>query len=132
MKKNAGVGARYLLGVILTIFGLNGFFNFLPPMPMSAEAGQFMGALAGTGYFLPFIKTVEVVCGILLLSGRFVPLVATILAPHVIHILLFHMFLAPSGLPVGVLLVALDLIVALSYWKSYEGVLQPNAKMIWK
>ena len=37
--------ARILLGLILVVFGLNGFLNFLSMGPMpTGLAGQFMGA----------------------------------------------------------------------------------------
>ena len=38
--------ARLLLGLMFTVFGLNGFLNFLPQPPVPAPAAQFLGALA--------------------------------------------------------------------------------------
>ncbi len=59
--------ARVLLGLILLVFGLNNFLQFLPMPEMSAEAGEFMGALAKAGYFFPIIAIVEIIIGVLLL-----------------------------------------------------------------
>src|SRR3954471_10336144 len=67
---------RVLMGLMFFVFGLNGFFNFIPPpaKPMPDGAMAFVGALMNTGYMLRLIKGTEVLVGILLLSNRFVPL----------------------------------------------------------
>lgn len=120
--------ARIVLGLIFFVFGLNGFFNFLPVPEMDPEAGAFMGALAATGYFFPFLKLTETLCGLLLLIGRFVPLALTVLAPVVLNIVLFHIFLAPSGSLIGILTLALLLFLAWAYRSSFRGVLDANAQ----
>ncbi|MDA8020035.1 MAG: DoxX family membrane protein [Thermoanaerobaculia bacterium] len=122
--------ARILLGLIFFVFGLNGFFNFLPPPELPQAAQEFFGALAATGYFLTFVKLTEVVCGLLLLIGRFVPLALTILAPVVLNIVLFHIFLAPApeGSALGFISLLLGIFVAWCYRDSFGGVLAANAK----
>ena len=80
--------SRILLGLIFFLFGLNGFFEFLPHTPPPAESEAFTAA-----YFFPFVKVIETICGALLLSNRLVPLATAISAPVVINILLFHLFL---------------------------------------
>jgi uncharacterized membrane protein YphA (DoxX/SURF4 family) len=99
--------ARYVLGTIFTVFGLNGFFGFLPMPPLEADAGAFMGALAATGYMFPLIKGSEVVAGLLLLSGRAVGFAGMLLAPIVANIVLFHAVLAPSGIALPLIIVGL-------------------------
>jgi uncharacterized membrane protein YphA (DoxX/SURF4 family) len=120
--------ARLLLGLFFTIFGLNGFLNFLPQPEMTGQAGEFLGALAATGYFFPFLKATETICGVLLLVGRFVPLALTVLAPVVLNILLFHGFLAPSGIVPGLVALVLGVYLAYAYRESFRGVLDANAK----
>jgi uncharacterized membrane protein YphA (DoxX/SURF4 family) len=77
--------ARLLLGLIFTIFGLNGFLHFIPTPPMSGPAGAFGGAMFATGYLFQLLKGTEVIAGVLLLSNRFVPLALAVLAPVVIN-----------------------------------------------
>ena len=122
--------ARILLGLIFFVFGLNGFFNFLPQPELPQEASDFFGALFATGYFFPFLKGTEVVCGLLLLIGRYVPLALTVLAPVVLNIVLFHVFLAPApdASAVGFLSLALGVFLAWCYRDSFRGVLAANAK----
>jgi putative oxidoreductase len=105
--------ARILMGLIFVIFGLNGFLNFIPTPPeMPEKLTAFTTGMLATGYFFPFLKGMEVLCGLLLLSGRFVPLALVVLAPIITQIFLVHLFLAPSGLPVALVLGGLEIYLA--------------------
>lgn len=109
---NAKTAVRLLLGAIFTLFGLNGFFHFLPAPPPEGAAAVFVGGLASSGYFFPLLKGFEVLAGVLLLSNRFVPLALTVLAPIVVNIVAFHAFLAPGGMAIGLLVSALGIYLA--------------------
>ena len=124
--KFAVIGARVLLGLIFVVFGLNGFFNFIHPPEMNDAAGAFMGALVGTGYFMIVVKLVEVVSGLMILTGRFLPLGLILLAPVSVHILLFHIFLDPAGLGMAIFIIVLQVFLAWAYRDSFSGVLQAN------
>src|SRR5438552_2879816 len=78
--------ARVFLGFVFTVFGLNGFLHFIPQPPMSGPPADFFMALFGTGYMVPLIMGTELVAGVLLLAGRFVPLALTLLAPVIVNI----------------------------------------------
>lgn len=119
--------ARLLLGLIFFVFGLNGFFHFIPQPPAPPAAAAFGGALAATGYMFPLIKGVEVATGVLLLAGRFVPLALTLLAPVVVNIVAFHLFLAPSGLALPVVIVALGVYLAWTYREVYAPLFVARA-----
>ncbi len=126
--KFAIIGARVLLGLIFVVFGLNGFLQFIPAPEMTESAGSLMGALVATGYFMMVVKAVEVLAGLMILTGRFLPLGLIILAPVSVHILLMHIFLDPAGLPIAMFIIAAQLFLAWSYRDSFSGVLQANAK----
>ena len=108
----AKTAARLVLGAIFTVFGLNGFLHFLPMPAPTGLAAVYMGGLAASGYMFPLIKGTEVVAGALLLGNRYVPLALTILAPVVVNILAFHLFLAPSGLVIPLVAAALGIYLA--------------------
>lgn len=127
-KQKLPIVARVLLGLIFVVMGLNGFFGFLPMPPMPVAAGEFMGALAATGYMMPLIKITEVVGGLMLLSGRYVPLGLTLLAPGIVNIVLFHVFLAPASLPLAILILALEIYLAYSYRDVFRPVLSATPK----
>jgi uncharacterized membrane protein YphA (DoxX/SURF4 family) len=111
--------ARLVLGSIFVLFGLNGFLHFLPQPPSPPAAAAFGGALAATGYMFPLIKGIEVLTGLLLLSGRFVPLALILLAPVVVNIVAFHLFLAPAGLALPFVVLALGLYLAWTERAAY-------------
>ncbi|HEY8089195.1 MAG TPA: DoxX family protein [Polyangiaceae bacterium] len=127
MKAKIVPAARILLGLAFFVFGLNGFLHFLPQPPMSGPPAEFFGALFATGYMIPLLKGTEVLAALLLLSGRFVPLALTVLAPVLVNIVAFHLFLAPAGLPLPLVLVALEVFLAWSYRSVFAPVLNPRA-----
>lgn len=127
MKAKLVIGARILLGLIFFVFGLNFFLHFIPQPPPSGPAGAFAGAMFATGYLFVVIKVVEVLSGALLLVGRFVPLALAVLAPIVINIVFFHAFLAPSGIALPIVVLALELFLAWSYRSVYRPMLATRA-----
>jgi hypothetical protein len=120
--------ARILLGLVFAVFGLNGFWTFLPPPEIPEVAMPYMGGLASTGFFFPMLKTVELISGVCLVAGVFVPLALILLAPIVVNIALFHFVLAPAEWWMGLLVVALEIVVAWGYRDSFSGVLEMRAK----
>jgi len=118
--------ARYLLGLALTVFGLNGFFNFMPPPEFPPEAMSFMGALMETGYLMTLVKIVEVLTGIALLTNRFVPLMLVVFAPVGVNIVAFHLFLAPAGIGPGALVFILNWYLLFANKDKYEPLLKAS------
>jgi uncharacterized membrane protein YphA (DoxX/SURF4 family) len=123
----AKTAARLALGAIFTVFGLNGFLHFLPMPTPSGLAAEFMGGLGASGYFFPLLKGTEVVAGLLLLSGRFVPLALTVLAPIVVNIVGFHAFLAPAGMALPLVIVALGVYLAYTERRVFSPMLRAQS-----
>jgi uncharacterized membrane protein YphA (DoxX/SURF4 family) len=116
--------ARILMGALLLFSGLNAFFQFVPMPPMPPAAGAFVGALAAAGYFFPMLKGLEIVAGVLLVSGRFVPLALTVLAPILVNVVAFHAALAPAGLAVPLVLVAIEIYLAWTHRAAFAPLLR--------
>ena len=114
--------ARILLGLIFTVFGLNGFLHFLPMAMPKGLAGQYLGVLYMSHYLVP-IFAVQLIGGLLLLANRFVPLALTILGAELVNILLFHSLMAPSGLPLALFVTLLWFVTFYSVRKAFAGVL---------
>jgi putative oxidoreductase len=117
--------ARFLLGLIFLVFGLNGFIHFIPASLPSGTAGQFVGALFVSHYLVP-IFLFQLISAILLLINRYVPLALTLLAPIIVNILLFHILMAPSGLALALVVTVLWIVVFLSVRSAFGGLLQPR------
>ncbi|AUC76189.1 DoxX family membrane protein [Olleya sp. Bg11-27] len=115
---------RLLLGLILVIFPINALFlkKFSPKMPVKAQ--QVMTTFKDTGYLLYLIQWTELIIGITLLTGFFVPLALLILVPISINILLFHIYLAPPILGPGLIIFAMNIFLLISYKASYLSLFQ--------
>ena len=118
--------ARILLGLVFVFGGVTGLFELAEP-EMGEEGAAFMGAIMDTGYLWPVLKVTEIVCGVLLILGMFVPLALVVLAPVALNILLFHIFLEPSGVAIGLFLVVLGLYTAHQHRESFSAVLKRRA-----
>lgn len=119
--------ARILLGLIFLVFGLNGFFHFIPnpPMPVS-DLATFSELLTRSHYIVP-VMLLQVVCGVLFLVGRFVPLALTLIGPVIVNILITHIVFQPKGLPPGAFAALLWLILFYAYRKYFESIFTANA-----
>lgn len=123
MKKKGPKIARVVLGLIFLIFGLNGFLQFLPQPPMPEGATAFIMALFSSK-LLMVVKSLEVLGGLALLSGYYVPLALALLAPIVFNIVWFHAILAPEGLPVAIVILVLEIYLV----RVYKPVFGPIFK----
>ena len=128
--KTVSIIARYLLGLMFTVFGLNGFLNFIHQVPPTNPlALQFLVAVSAS-HFAAFFFAVQLIGGLLLLSGYFVPLALTLLAAELYNILAFHLTLAPASIPPALLASVLWVLVFLQYRASFRDVLavKPTAQ----
>lgn len=124
MQKWLPLVARILLGFVFFAAGLFGLISGLQSPPELPEAMKtFNAGMAATGYFFHFLKGMEATCGLLLLTGQFVPLALVILAPILANIFLVHAFMMPQGLPLAVVLVVLEIYLAF-FAKPYRGVIR--------
>jgi hypothetical protein len=126
--KIAATIARYLLGLIFTVFGLNGFLQFIhQPLPSNPLAVQFLVAVSAS-HFATFFFAIQLAGGLLLLAGVFVPLALTLLAAELYNILAFHLMLAPGAAPALVACV-LWVLVFLQYRASFQGILSAKPQV---
>jgi putative oxidoreductase len=119
--------ARYLLGFIFLVFGLNGFLHFIPMPPPSGTAGDFMMALY-VSHYLVIVFLLQLIPAVLLLTNRFVPLALTLLAPVIVNIFCFHALMEPSGLPLAIFVTVLWILVVLGVRSAFAGLLQQRVQ----
>jgi putative oxidoreductase len=123
--KIATIIARILLGLIFVVFGSNAFLHFLPMPPLPQNlAGEYLHAFLASGYVYA-IGGLQVIGGLLLLIGRFVPLGLTILGAIIVNIWLFHLLMAPEGLPPAILVTVLEIFLVWRHRDAFAGLLQP-------
>jgi uncharacterized membrane protein YphA (DoxX/SURF4 family) len=118
------LAARLVLGLLFLASGVAGLVMPTPPLPEGTPPGMVALFTGLTGsYLLTLVKLTEAVVGALLLASRFVPLALLVLAPVTVNIVLVHLLLAPSGLPIALVVLALHLFLGWSYRGAYRGVL---------
>jgi len=128
MKSRATIAARVLLGLVFFgsgLFGIISHFKFPPNLPPNLLT--FVQGLTASVYFLPLLKTTELLCGLLLLVGWFVPLALVVLAPIIINIFFTHLFLEPSGVPMAVIIGALEI-----YLAFFSPTYNPTIKQLFR
>lgn len=113
---------RILLGIILLVFGLNKFLNYLPQPEMSADAGAFFGAIISTKTFM-LVGIVEVLAGLSFVLNKYGALMAVILMSISVNIMLFHLSLNPEGIAPGALVFVLNIILIYGYKDKYKDLL---------
>jgi len=123
--KIAMVIVRTLMGLLFLFASITYFFNLITPPPMTGPIKTFNEGLAASGYFFTLLKITELVCGLLLVTGYFVPLAMVILSPIIVNILMVHTFLDRIGLPVAVFLVLANIFLAWYYRERFAGILRP-------
>ena len=117
--------ARILLGLMFVVFGANFFLNFIPaPPPPAGLAGDYFKVFAASGYMY-VVGALQLLSGLLLLIGRFVPLALTILAAMIFNILVFHILMAPEGIGMGIFVAVLEIFLVWSYRDRFAGILSP-------
>jgi putative oxidoreductase len=115
IMKVTTIVSRILLGLVFTFAGASGFYFITnPPPAVVGLAGAFQDVFFKSGWVL-FVDSIELIAGVLLLTNRFVPVALIMLAAVIANILVFHITMAPAGLPVALVVLALWAITALPY-----------------
>ncbi len=116
---------RVILGLAFTFFGANFFFHFLPmPPPPPGLAGDYSKVFAASGLMYA-VGAMQLLSGVLLLIGRFVPLALTILAAIIFNILAFHILMDSSGIGPGIIATVLWAFLFWQYRERFSGILRP-------
>ena len=120
---------RTLMGLLFIFSSVTYLTGLIQPPPMEGPIKEFNDGLAASGYFMPLLKITELICGILPLSGRFVPLALVVLAPIVVNIFFVHLTIAREGLPIAVIVVAMELFLAYYYRDAFAPLFKPTHEL---
>jgi len=121
--------ARIIMGLGFLVFGLNGFLHFIPqPDAMPERVTVLMTGFTKSRYMMPLIFGTQTLVGVLLLINCFVPLALALIAPVIVNIICFHVFLMPSTIAPGIVVAVLELYLAWSYRKTFAPMLAMRVK----
>jgi uncharacterized membrane protein YphA (DoxX/SURF4 family) len=91
--KIAMIIVRTLMGLLFLFASIVVLFNLVPKPELTGTVKTFNEGLESVGYFIPFLKVTELLCGLAFVTGRFVPLATVVIAPIILNIFFFHLFL---------------------------------------
>jgi putative oxidoreductase len=127
MKKKILFGVSLLFGLMFINSGLNKFFNYMPmPKDMPEDMMKLFGAFMTIGWLMPLIAVVEIIAGVLFITNRYRALGAIMIFPIVIGVLLTHTINAPSGLPIALILLAINVWVMIENREKYMPMIRPE------
>jgi len=116
MKKKVIFAVNLLFGLVFINAGLNKFFNYMPvPEDLPEKLIVMSTAMTEIGWLMPLIAVAEITGGILFISEKFRALGAVVIFPVMLGIILTHITVAPSGLPLALVLFAILI------WAMYEN-----------
>ena len=118
--KIATLIVRILIGVLLLFASLSYFFKFGEQPELVGDMKTVMTGFMATKYILPIAKSVEFICGLSFLSGKFIKFSAILLVPISLNILLINVFLMPEGIPIAAALFLGNLFLIYINWDSYK------------
>lgn len=96
-----------LFGLVFINSGLNKIFQYMPmPKDMPEDMMKVVEAFTAIVWLMPLIAVVEIIGGILVIIPKYRALGAIMILPVMVGILLTHIFNAPSGLPIALILAA--------------------------
>lgn len=113
---------RSLIGLLLLFASISYFFNLIEQPVLTGNMKLFNDGIIASGYLMPLVKTIELICGLAFITGKFNTIANIVLLPISINIFFTHVCLAPEGIPVAAFLLLGNIFLIYSKWDSYKGL----------
>jgi putative oxidoreductase len=120
--KIAIIVIRTLIGLLFLVSSIGFFLKLMPEPATDGDFKAFQIGLIASNYLIPLAKSVELLCGISFVSGRFVTLANILILPVTVNIVFINFFLSPSGIPLALFVFFGNLFLIYSHWNNYKGL----------
>ena len=120
--KIATIIIRTLIGLLLLFASISFFLKLVPEPVTTGDFKAFQIGLVASAYLIPLAKSVELLCGLAYVSGRFVTLANIVIMPVSLNILLINFFLTPESLPIALFMFLGNLFLIYRYWANYKSL----------
>ncbi|MGG8495073.1 DoxX family membrane protein [Tenacibaculum sp. TC6] len=118
-----------LFGLMFINAGLNKFLNYMPvPEGLPEKMMQMNTAFISIEWLLPLVGIIEIISGTLFLVPKFRLLGAFMIFPILIGILLTNIVAMPSGLPIPIVLLAINISVFTQKKELIKPILNNSKK----
>jgi len=116
---------RLLLGLVFAFFGANLLFHFLPTPPIPPGPLKDFDEVMFKTHYIEVVGFFQLLCGLLLLINRFVPLALAMLAPMLVNILTTHLLVQHGGIfPVPIVVTLMWFFLFWRLRSSFAGVFE--------
>ncbi|MFM9825716.1 DoxX family protein [Flavobacterium sp.] len=113
---------RTLIGLLFLFTSIGFFLKLMPEPELTGNFKAFQVGLVASNYLIPLAKSVELLCGLSFVAGRFVTLANLLILPVTINILFINFFLTPEGIPIALFVFFGNLFLIYSHWENYKGL----------
>lgn len=113
---------RTLIGVLFLFTSIGFFLKLFPEPEFEGNFKAFQVGIVASTYLIPLAKSVELLCGLSFISGRYVTLANILIFPVTINILFINFFLTPKGLPLALFVFLGNLFLIYTHWENYKGL----------
>ena len=125
MKNKVIFVVSLLFGLMFINSGLNKFLNYMPvPKDLPEQMVKVGDAFMVIGWLMPLVGFIEIIGGIFFIIPKTRALGAIVIFPVMIGILLTHIVSAPSGLPIALILLAINLWVIFENREKYISMVK--------
>ena len=124
--KIATLIVRTLMGAIFLCTSISYFVLSNPEPTTTGDFKAFQIGLIASTYLMPLAKSIEFLCGLSFVTGKFTTLANIVIFPVIINILLINYFLTPNNLPIGIAVFLGNLFLIYSHWQNYKGLFKMN------
>ncbi|TXI64276.1 MAG: DoxX family membrane protein [Flavobacterium sp.] len=122
--KIATIIVRVLLGALMLFASISYFFNLGEQPTPTGDMATLMGGLMASKYMFPLVKSIELIAGLMLVSGKFVKLGTILLLPISVNIFLIHTVTQVSDLPVAIFVLAANVFLIYANWDVFKEIVK--------
>lgn len=123
--KIATIIVRVLLGAMMLFASISYFFNLGEQPAPTGDMATLMGGLMASKYMFPLVKSIELIAGLMLVSGKFVKLGTVLLMPISVNIFLIHLIVSKSDVPMSAAILAANVFLIYAYWNDFKEIVKP-------
>lgn len=120
--KIATIIIRTLIGLLLLFASIGFFLKLLPEPTTTGDFKAFQVGLIASTYLMPLAKSIELLCGLSFVTGRYVTLANILILPITLNILFINFFLTPEGIPVALFIFTGNIFLIYRYWNNYKSL----------
>ena len=123
--KIATIIVRVLLGAMMLFASISYFFNIGEQPAPTGDMATLMGGLMASKYMFPLVKSIELIAGLMLVSGKFVKLGTLLLLPISVNIFLIHTVTQVSDFPVAIFVLFANVFLIYANWDGFKEIVKP-------